>query len=393
MRSCLLALVLLLLPTPALAGVKETVAALVPSGIVLVVDSKGNELVSQNADKPFVPASVTKIVTAWLAMEVLGGDYRFETRFYLDDKRKLYVRGGGDPFLISEELAPLATELVAAIGKTPITGIVLDASYYPSNIRIPGIEDTNNAYNALNSALAVNFNTIYAVRSGNKVSSAEKQTPITPLAIAQFRLRGPNGKGRISLSQDLTVSLQYAGELIAAFIERAGGSVKGKISTGTVPAGLKPVYVHRQSLTLSQILVELLRASNNYIANQVFLEIGGRRLGGPVSLEKSLRIANEMLAAHGLTTAIHLEEGSGVSRDNRFTARGLAKVLGLFAPHAGLLHGHDGGMNKTGTMDGIRALAGYADTSSRGRVRFVISLTSNDDEMRFRLLRAIESGL
>jgi D-alanyl-D-alanine carboxypeptidase/D-alanyl-D-alanine-endopeptidase (penicillin-binding protein 4) len=31
------------------------------------------------------------------------------------------------------------------------------------------------------------------------------------------------------------VGLQYAGELIAAFIERAGGSVKGKISTGAVP--------------------------------------------------------------------------------------------------------------------------------------------------------------
>jgi serine-type D-Ala-D-Ala carboxypeptidase/endopeptidase (penicillin-binding protein 4) len=188
------------------------------------------------------------------------------------------------------------------------------------------------------------------------------------------------------------VSLQYAGELIAAFIERAGGSVKGKISTGTAPEGLKPVYVHRQSRTLSKILAELLRASNNYIANQVFLEIGGHRLGGPVSLEKSLKVANEMLAAHGLATAIHLEEGSGISRDNRFTARGLAKVLELFAPHADLLHGHDDGMNKTGTMDGIRTLAGYADTSSHGRVRFVISLTSND-EMRFRLLHAIESGL
>jgi serine-type D-Ala-D-Ala carboxypeptidase/endopeptidase (penicillin-binding protein 4) len=242
--------------------------------------------------------------------------------------------------------------------------------------QIPGIEDTGEAYNALNSALAVNFNTISAVRSGNKVSSAEKQTPITPLAIAQFRARGPKGSGRISLSQDPAVSLQYAGELIAAFIERAGGSVKGVISTGTVPEGLKPVYVHRQSRTLSKILAEMLRASNNYIANQVFLEIGGHRLGGPVSLEKSLKVANEMLAAHGLATAIHLEEGSGISRDNRFTARGLAKVLGLFAPHAGLLHGHDGGMNKTGTMDGIRTLAGYADTSSHGRVRFVISLTS-----------------
>ena len=369
MWSRLLALALLLLPAPALADVKEKVAALAPSGVVLVVDLEGSELVAQSADEPFVPASVTKIVTAWLALEVLGGDYRFETRFYLDDKRVLYGRGGGDPFLISEELAPLSTDLVAVVGKKPIDGIVLDASYYPSNLRIPGIEDTNNAYNALNSALAVNFNTIYAVRRGNKVSSAETQTPITPLAIAQFRAQGPKGRGRISLSQDPTVSLQYAGELIAAFIERAGGRVKGKISTGTVPEGLKPVYVHRQSRTLSKILAELLRASNNYTANQVFLEIGGHRLGGPVSLEKSLKVANEMLAAHGLATAIHLEEGSGISRDNRFTARSLAKVLELFAPHADLLHGHDDGMNKAGTMDGIRTLAGYADTSSHGRVR------------------------
>ena len=388
-----LALALLLLAAPALAGVKENVAALAPAGLVLVIDAKGNELVAQNADEPFVPASVTKIVTAWLAMEVLGGDYRFETRFYLDDKRVLYVRGGGDPFLISEELAPLATELVAAVGKKPITGIVLDASYYPSKLRIPGIEDTNESYNALNSALAVNFNTVSAVRSGNKVHSAEKQTPITPLAITQFRLRGPKGTGRISLSQDRTVSLQYAGELIAAFIAQAGGSVKGRISIGTVPKGAEPVYVHRQSRTLSQILRELLRASNNYIANQVFLEIGGHRLGGPVSLEKSLKVANEMLAAHGLAAAIHLEEGSGISRDNHFTARGLAKVLELFAPHADLLHGRDGGMNKTGSLEGVRTLAGYADTSSHGRVRFVISLTSNDGDMRFRLLRAIESGL
>src|SRR6516165_4800429 len=212
----LLALALLLLPAPALADVREKVAALAPSGVVLVVDREGNELVAQNADELFVPASVTKIVTAWLALEVLGGDYRFETRFYLDDKRVLYVRGGGDPFLISEELAPLATDLVAAIGKKPITGMVLDASYYTSNLRIPGIEETDEAYNAPNSALAVNFNTINAVRSGNKVRSAEKQTPITPLAIAQFRLRGPSGSGRISLSRDPTVSLQYVGELIAA---------------------------------------------------------------------------------------------------------------------------------------------------------------------------------
>jgi serine-type D-Ala-D-Ala carboxypeptidase/endopeptidase (penicillin-binding protein 4) len=388
-----LVVALLLLPAPALAGVKEKVAALAPQGLVFVMDAEGNELVTQNIDEPFVPASVTKIVTAWIAMNVLGGDYRFETRFYLDAKRVLYVRGGGDPFLISEELAPLATGLVAAVGKQPINGIVVDASYYPSTLRIPGIEQTGEAYNALNSALAVNFNTISAVRNGDKVRSAEKQTPITPVAITQFLQRGPAKGGRISLSQDQMVSLQYAGELIVAFIERAGGKVKGKISTGPVPEGLQPIYVHRQSRTLAKILGELLRASNNYVANQVFLEIGGHRLGGPVSLEKSLQVANEMLASHGLAEDIHIEEGSGISRNNHFTARGLAKVLELFAPHADLLHGHDGGMNKTGTLDGVSTLAGYADTSKHGRVRFVISLASNDDQLRFRLLKAIESEL
>src|SRR3954463_15896797 len=84
-----LACALLVLPAQALAGAKEKLAALAPSGLVLVMDDKGNELVAQKSKKPFVPASVAKIVTAWLAMEVLGGDYRFKTSFYLDGDRVL----------------------------------------------------------------------------------------------------------------------------------------------------------------------------------------------------------------------------------------------------------------------------------------------------------------
>jgi serine-type D-Ala-D-Ala carboxypeptidase/endopeptidase (penicillin-binding protein 4) len=52
-----------------------------------------------------------------------------------------------------------------------------------------------------------------------------------------------------------------------------------------------------------------------------------------------------------------------------------------------------GARNKTGTLDGVRTLAGYADTSQHGRVRFVISLKSNDGAMRFKLLEAIQSEL
>ncbi len=380
---------------PALADVEETIARLAPAGLVLVLDEDGNEIVAQNADTPFVPASVAKLVTAWVAMEVLGDDYRFETRFYLDEERVLYVRGSGDPFLVSEELALIAPRLLAETGREPFAGLILDASYYPVDIRIPGTERSNEAYDALNAALAVNFNTIHAVRNGRTVRSAEDQTPITPLAIDEFRRRGPVGRGRISLPQDDPgVGVRYAGELLAAFVKRAGGDVGGTVAMGTVPEGLEPVYVHRQSRDLSEVLRLMLLGSNNYVANQVFLEIGANRLGGPASLEKSLRVVREFLAKEGLADAIQLVEGSGISRENRFTARGLAEVLDRFAPHADLLRSTDAGSRyKTGTFSGVSTLAGYARTATRGDVRFVISLNEGAGRLRFRLLQAIERGL
>ena len=392
-RLLVAAVALPLLCLSALAQASERIAALDPAALVLAVGEDGAELVSRNADAPFVPASVAKIVTAWLALEVLGEDHRFETSFHVDEARVLHVRGGGDPFLVSEELALLAPRLLAETGTTPFTGMVLDASRYPASLRIPGIEATDEAYDALNAALAVNFNTIHAVRDGRSVRSAEEQTPITPLAIEQFRRRGPRGRGRISLPQDEPgVGVRYAGELIAAFIERAGGGVAGPITLGGVPEGLAPVYVHRQSRALPEIVRLMLLGSNNFIANQLFLEIGAHGSGGPASLKASLAVARDRLGEHGLADEIVLVEGSGISRANRFTARGLVRVLDLFAPHAGLLRGNERGSRyKTGTLAGVRTLAGYAETRRHGEVRFVVS-TRRGGRLRFALLEAIEDG-
>ncbi|MEM8689128.1 MAG: D-alanyl-D-alanine carboxypeptidase [Pseudomonadota bacterium] len=387
---------LLVLPAYAHANVKKKIKAIAPSALVLVLDEKGKELVAQRADKAFVPASVAKVVTAWLALEELGADYRFKTRLYLDDKRVLYVRGGGDPFMVSEELALMASELLAKTGKEPFSAMVLDTSYFPAKLKVPGRENTGRSYNALNSAFAANFNTINAVRRGKRVRSAEKQTPITATAISQFKARGPKkGRGRISLAQqDPAVGVRYAGELLAAFIKKSGGQIKGKITLGKVPDGLEPAYVHSQSRPLPEILSQLLIGSNNYITNQVFLEIGAHRLGAPVSLDKSLKIARKRLAALGLEKAVHLEEGSGLSRGNRFTARGLAKLLHEFAPHAELMRRTKAGSRyKTGTLSGVRTLAGFAKTQKHGMVRFVISIRGNAGRLRFSILRAIERGL
>ena len=187
------------------------------------------------------------------------------------------------------------------------------------------------------------------------------------------------------------MSLKYAGELIAAFIDREGGSVKGEVTTGTVPEGLKPVYVHRQSRTLSQILTQLLIGSNNYIANQVFLEVRGT-LGGPRQPGEIAQGRERHACRQRPRRSIHLVEGSGISRDNRFTAVASPSFY-LFEPNAKLLRSGDGTLFKTGTFSGVRTLAGYADTAKHGRVRFVISLKSNDSSMRFRLLKTIQAGL
>jgi D-alanyl-D-alanine carboxypeptidase/D-alanyl-D-alanine-endopeptidase (penicillin-binding protein 4) len=68
-------------------------------------------------------------------------------------------------------------------------------------------------------------------------------------------------------------------------------------------------------------------------------------------------------------------------------------VLNLFAPHADLLSKGKGALYKTGTLPDVRTLAGYADTSGHGQVRFVISLKNNDGAMRFKLLEAVQAGL
>ena len=382
---------LALLPAQALAGAKEKIAALAPSGLVLVMDAKGNELIAQNADEPFVPASVTKIVTVWLALEVLGGDYRFQTRFYLDDKRVLYVRGGGDPFLISEELALLAPELVAAIGKQPLTGIVLDASYFPAELRIPGVEDTKGLRCPELGARGELQHDQRRAQAATR-SSPPRSRRRSPRSRSISSGRGAQGPRPHQPAQDPALSLRYAGELLAAFIKQAGGSVSGKITTGSVPAGLDPVYVHSQSRPLSKILRELLVGSNNYIANQVFLEIGAHKLGGPVSLEKSLKVAREMLAAHDLAKAIYLEEGSGIATATASRRAALSRCSTCSRPTRAC-SSPQGCLVQDRHASRACARLRATPTPPARAMRFVISLKGNNGAMRFELLKAIESGL
>ncbi len=392
-KILLLCTALLMLPRTAAADeLLDRVQALAGDGVVLVVDAEGEALVSLNADRAFIPASTLKVMTALASMEVLGDAHRFTTTFYVDEDGVLYVEGHGDPFLISEELDLLAPALVAAAG-TEFNGMVLDASYFAPSITIPGVTRSDNPYDALNTALAVNFNTIHVVISGSSITSAEEQTPLVPLAIEVAKESGRSGKVRINLTDDPERSLRYAGELIRAKLEAAGAAVGGEIRPGQVPDGLEPVYVHSNSRPLSEVVAGMLYYSNNYIANQLVLEMGVQVAAPPATLDKGMAVVREVLANHGITEGLTVVEGSGISRDNSATPAAMLLLLDAFAPHKELMRDRNGALAKTGSLSVTKTIIGYLDTSEHGEVRFVFGLSGGRWGERFQLIELLKSEL
>jgi len=359
------------------AGVSERgveAARLAGEGAVLMMDGKGKPLVSHNPDKALVPASTLKIVTAAAALDVLGPDYRFTTVFRLSGEGDLLVSGQGDPYLVSEELQVIA-EALAANGLSEVRRILLDNGYFERGLVLHGTNRSLNPYDAYNGALCVNFNTLFVhVDEKGRVRSAEPQTPLTDMARREALRNGVRGKARINLSGSPDQCLLYAGELLKVFLERAGIGVSGGVTPCDVDPSTVPVFhVHHSQWTLEDLLMRVFRYSNNFMANQIFLTLGASRFGPPATAEKSRRVVEQFLQGLGLQS-VRVDEGSGLSRRTRISARQMLRVLEAFRPHRHLLECRDGVCAKTGTLFDVKSLAGYLMTASGDPLPFVILL-------------------
>ena len=314
----------------------------------------------------FIPASIIKLGTALTAFQELGRDYRFRTAFYRDQAGNFYLRGLGDPFLVSEEWALIARELASAGAfREPIRDLVVDESAFHPSLEVDGATKSLNPYDARLGALVSNFNTIFVeVTPGKVIRSAEPQTPLTPLAKAKARGLPP-GKHRINFSLNPADGPRYSGELARAFFMQSGAKITGKIRRGKTPEGLQPVLLHQSSKTLSEVVKGMLEFSNNYIANQIVLVMGMLRQGEPATLEKGVALIRDHLVKQiGLRPGtFDLSEGSGLSRLNRITLADMLKVTEAFRPHRDLFRPYGTGpwsaLAKTGTLTGVSSLAGY----------------------------------
>lgn len=341
---------------------------------IVVAEPGGRIIYEKNAGKILVPASTLKLLTSLAAFHYLGPDYRFTTEFYMDKDSNLKVKGYGDPILTSEVLIEISKALGSRVKY--INDLVLDDSYFKP-AKIPGITSSLEPYDSPNGALCANFNTVnFNILKGRPVS-AEPQTPLLPFALKKIN-RSSIKEGRILLSSEQNENTLYTGHLLSYFLEKEGIKQKGRIKIGAViPETDTLILKYLSPFSMEDIISRLLLYSNNFIANQIVLAISAKIHGQPGILDKGVWAISDFAISILKIDDLKIVEGSGISRENRISAKSFLKILAAFEPHMDLMKHNGNEYYKTGTLTGVSTRAGYIKGSDGRSYKFVIMTNSN----------------
>ena len=347
------------------AGCPPPYSTLIQNGAYGVSDLQGRIVEGCNLDTPYIPASILKVPTALAALSILGPNYRFKTRFYLDAQNNLYIQGFGDPLLIPEEIRLIFAEFKRR-GLRRINAIYIDSSKFALEHQTPGSEFSDNPYDAPVGPTAVNFNSVpVRVQRGGVVESGESNTPLLPL-MGELAAGYPSGRHRLNSCKGGCNAKQkmarYTAELFRALQEEAGILGQGEMGLKQVPLTARLFYEHRSSKNLLDLTSSFLKYSSNFISNLVYLAAGAEKFGWPATWAKAERVVEqELIRQLGAATAAAIvhKDGAGLYRGDRVTARAMLEVLRVFRPYSWLLRKHQGVPTKSGSMKGVWNYVGY----------------------------------
>ena len=327
---------------------------------LLVLNADGSSRIARRVDHAFIPASTTKLVTAWLALSRWGEGHRFKTNFYwAPQTRTLTIKGSGDPFLVSEEIKLIAYQLKQR-GIREVDTLVLDNSFFQSNMIMPGTGKTNNPYDAVPSALSANFNTVYVKKVRGKIRSAEPQTPLTPYA-RKMAKRFRKGKLRVNTGRNPRDAEQYFAEVFLAIMK----SENAKIVAGKIP-NQPPFYVHTNSKTVGEMIRPMLKYSTNFIANQLILKMSAEEYGRPANPADVSKYMHEKISQEFGWNHFVFKDGAGLSRSNRISPYQLVELLQQFRQWKHLLPEIEKGVfAKSGTLNKVSTLAGFINKNGQ----------------------------
>jgi len=398
-------------------------------------DATSPPLLSHRAQTPMNPASTMKLVTTFAALDLLGPNYTWRTPVWLDGKVRdgvlngnLVIQGQGDPKLVVERLW-LLLRRVQALGVRQIDGdIVLDSSAFaPMALDAAEFDgEPLRPYNATPDALLIKFKSVvmtFTPDLANGVARIQYEPPLAgvqrPDKVALTADRSAAcGDYRAALKADFSAPqrirfdgsyplscaekvwpLAYSdpasfnARAMAGLWQSMGGVLTGTAREGAAPATEATFEV--LSPTLTELVRDINKFSNNVMAQQVFLTLGRATApadkAAPATKEAAMeatrrwwqqRIAADVPDAASTPNASwpppDMDNGAGLSRRARITAASLGRLLqvayasplmpelmsslpivgvdgtlkrSLAKPHSAHL--------KTGSLKDVLALAGY----------------------------------
>jgi D-alanyl-D-alanine carboxypeptidase/D-alanyl-D-alanine-endopeptidase (penicillin-binding protein 4) len=327
-------------------------------GVQVVNLRTGEEVFARNGQVQMVPASVNKILTTAVALKTLGPGHIFSTVVSTEAEVSadgtllgdLYIRGSGDPTLVSEKLYRIVADLPLMGIKRVQGDVVFDDSYFDDSWLIAGWNKRADirqgpAYFAPITALGVNFSTVCIIVAPAGTSGAPArvvfETPIPMVSLTNQVKTGSTGsRTRIEVLRTvegdkvhfkLTGTIKRAStpshiyksiaeprpffrQMFKVAMDERGISVTGEYRQGRAPKGARQI-TKMDSDTLGMIVGKMNKYSSNYMAETLLKAVGAEAGGRPGSTEKGLVQMRKLLVKMGNTPgSFTVVNGSGLSR-------------------------------------------------------------------------------
>lgn len=397
--------------------------------ISLVVEeiTRDVPVINLNPLTPRNPASSIKLLTTFVALDVLGPTYTWPTKLYATGPIRdgvldgdLVLKGYGDPFLVVEEFWKMLGDLRAR-GVQRITGdLIVDDSHFDVPASDPGAFDGQpfRLYNVVPSAALVNFKAIefqfFAAKDGKQV--AIRMHPHMPnvkitnnLTVKPGKCAGynyginmsvpepaiadhvifsgafPSACRSHTMHRTMLKPSTYAYGTFKRLWTHWGGTIDGGVREGTASSG-RPLVVWN-SRPLAEIIRPLNKWSNNVMTRLLLYSLAAAEFKPPYTKQQGIDVLRGYLREHGLDDSdLVIDNGSGLSREVRVTAQFMNDLLrhayahplmpefiasmslsGLDGTTRRRFRGHPeaGRMHlKTGRLDNVAAIAGYIVASS-----------------------------
>ena len=395
--------------------------------VVLRDVQSGLEPMHFHAQEERSPASLIKLVTTQAALDLLGPAFVWQTPVYVTGpiqggvlQGSVYVRGSGDP-KFNLEAATKMLQSLKAMGVQRIEGDwVIDKSLFDAPAKDPGAFDGEpfKPYNVGADAMLVNFNALLLTFTPDAVLPVAHMRVQPPLWGLRDPLTVPLSPGpcadyRSMLMADFSQAMEirmggtypkacgqqvwpmapprpqeYSVRALAGLWRDLGGEISGEFKLGSVPKGLMPLW-SQDSPTLAEVIRDMNKYSNNVMAHQLYLSLSAYALqkGSDVA---SAQILRQWWKARFTAPEPLTQEGSGLSRDDRMSARAFTQLLQyawespysaeLIAslPIAGIdgtlkrSHAAGGAHLKTGSLNGVLGVAGYVQGKNQHRYSLVV---------------------